>query len=229
MLEGSLTKLEEDTQNIGQLYNEAVGGRDDPMSEQLIESIVDKKLAQGYTPPSKQIDWIQSVVDHSVEHLEGNAADRINSWMVGTGKMPDTVLRESDKIGDCYPLRVDKTTAGWMEFKLMQHVVPRQVMLYHIDHRETPMYATSPRAFWVLGSNNRRNWKQLGKFEYKGHTSSRQLFNLNNFDESAYEYIRLEVKSNRGAKYTCLYQFAVHGELPKRIGFAETSDKQPSI
>lgn len=216
-LENSLTKLETDTQN-------------ERVSEELIESIVQKKLDQNYNDnSSKQIDWISAVVDHSQEHLEGNAADRISSWMVGTGNNPDMVLRESDKIGDCYPLQVDKATAGWMEFKLLQHIVPRQVMIYHIDHRETPMYATSPQKFWVLGSNNRRNWKQLGKFEYKGNTSSRQLFNLNNPDESAYEYIRLEIKTNRGAKYTCLYQFAVHGELPKRIGFVETSDQQPSI
>ncbi|KAJ5077967.1 klaroid isoform a-related [Anaeramoeba ignava] len=113
---------------------------------------------------------------------------------------------------------------GVLLVHLSKEIQPTHVTLEHLSSKVTPDYTSAPQEFQVWGFQSSQNLFSspiyLGRFVYKIHSNSSaiQIFSIDqkNLIDSI-KIIKLEILSNYGKEYTCLYRFRVHGIPKKKI------------
>lgn len=132
-----------------------------------------------------------------------------------------TVMQPASPLipGQCWSFAGDR---GHLHIRLANPIQITHVTIGHIGKAQSPtgFIPSAPRMFSVFGMKTHDSEEKfLGKFVYDQNGPSFQIFSLRgleqNYDE--YQHVRLQVDNNWGnAKYTCLYNFRVHGKIPTR-------------
>lgn len=189
----------------------------------IVEAAVAKQFAQRMPEKELYVDWAQSVAAHGGSYIpckRDGVMCQVASWFASSTRKrpnpPSIVLKPTVRAGQCWATR---PTTGYIVFKLTKPIIPTRFILEHIHHKYTPDYTTAPKKFQVWASNDVsfRSKMFMGEFEYEGYSDSTQAFQLQavrtdeGTEEEYFSYIRLEMLSNRGAPYTCLYGINVHG------------------
>lgn len=132
--------------------------------------------------------------------------------------MPAEVALSADNtVGNCYAFA---SVQGTFAVRL---AAPIRVTAVSIDHAAASVAfdrGSAPRQFSVLGFSDAQAEGaaiKLGTFEYSldADASAVQTFAIASPPVDAVRAVVLQIESNHGAKFTCLYRFRVHGERVK--------------
>jgi len=132
--------------------------------------------------------------------------------------MPAEVALSADNtVGNCYAFA---SVQGTFAVRL---AAPIRVTAVSIDHAAASVAfdrGSAPRQFSVLGFSDAQAEGaaiKLGTFQYSldVDASAVQTFAIASPPADAVRAVVLQIESNHGAKFTCLYRFRVHGERVK--------------
>ncbi|KAF2068859.1 hypothetical protein CYY_009818 [Polysphondylium violaceum] len=135
------------------------------------------------------------------------------SWFIPTPKPnpPETILDPKVITGSCWGFEGGN---GTVVIKLSERIRITEVTLEHISPNIAHHINSSPKEFRVIGLKNiSDHGTDLGVFTYDTSKNRHlQTFEvLNNVEEQTFSHVVLQVLSNYGYKYTCVYRFRVHG------------------
>ncbi|XP_078518472.1 SUN domain-containing protein 3-like [Lissotriton helveticus] len=142
-------------------------------------------------------------------------------------RMPEVILRPDVHPGNCWAF---PGSQGKVVLQLSRNIHPVAVTVQHIPRAISPdgQIKSALKDFEVYGLNNERGEKAtfLGQFVYNSKGDPIQVFQLWEHT-GTFEFIKLRVLSNWGEhKYTCLYRFRVHQELPMQLRTTETKEHE---
>jgi Sad1 / UNC-like C-terminal len=145
---------------------------------------------------------------------------------------PTTAASQALVLGQCWafvpralrtaPTRdgadMDGGLFGFLTIRLARPIYIESVVVEHPSPEVSDQWRTAIRRFKVVGyersDDNATAWP-LGSFEYQmnrgSEASVRQEFGIEVEDLPVISVVRLEIDSNWGADYSCLYRFRVHG------------------
>ncbi|KAK7925798.1 hypothetical protein WMY93_008108 [Mugilogobius chulae] len=115
--------------------------------------------------------------------------------------------------GHCWPM---EGSTGQVFIQLAQKIHISHVTLAHITKELSPIgqIYTAPRKFSTYGLREIGGDEyKLGTYEYSDTGDSFQTFQIQDHADEMFKFVRLEIESNYGSNYTCLYNFRVHGRI----------------
>lgn len=186
--------------------------------------LIDIKLAAFQADKTEMVDYALAaaggiVVDSSESFLPAPGSGMAN-WLKRLtlqSKPPKTVIESGMDVGSCWPMAGSE---GFVSIALRQPILPTHVSLEHISHLIAPDYSTTPKKFKVTGVQQKSEDDApaetvetvLGEFEYVHGSEQLQTFELvGGAKDETFNLVRIDILSNGGADYTCLYRVRVHG------------------
>jgi len=151
--------------------------------------------------------------------LDNSIYTKATSWFIPHPKPnpPETILDPKVVTGSCWGF---EGSNGTVVIKLAKRIRITDVTLEHINPSISYHIDSSPKEFKVIGLKNTTDHGiDLGTFTYDI-TKNRHLqtFEIFNNVEDEFSHVVLQVLSNYGYKYTCVYRFRVHGyPVPEEI------------
>uniref|UniRef100_A0A0N4ZAH6 SUN domain-containing protein n=1 Tax=Parastrongyloides trichosuri TaxID=131310 RepID=A0A0N4ZAH6_PARTI len=140
-------------------------------------------------------------------------------WYV-TGSPRTVIQRKSQSVipGDCWCF---EGNVGFLTISLSYSIHVKQISYEHASLQMLPSLdaASAPREikFWSFNDENDHETKvDLGTFIYNISGKPLQFFNITSGRDVVTPIVEMEVRSNYGSKYTCLYRLRVHGDLPEK-------------
>ncbi|XP_014906118.1 SUN domain-containing protein 3-like [Poecilia latipinna] len=134
---------------------------------------------------------------------------------------PDVVLQGRTRLqpGECWGF---EGSQGHLSIALSHRVIVSHVTLGHLPKMLSPTGNSwsAPKEFSVYGMRDpEQEWTHLGTFLYNENGDPLQTFELPSHRRAAFRYIKLDISSNWGhVKYTCVYDFRVHGKFAPEDG-----------
>ncbi|KAK0420349.1 hypothetical protein QR680_014625 [Steinernema hermaphroditum] len=173
------------------------------MADYALESAGGSVLSTRCTVPYKETSRLESIYG-------------IPLWY--SSYSPRSVIQRKSQgatAGECWAFTGNH---GYLAVQLASRVNVTAVSYEHLPVSVSPQghIKSAPKEFLVwsyqtLDDTNTR--VLLGTFEYDSYGSAIQTFPIQNKDPRGTPIIELEVLSNYGSDYTCLYRFRVHGNL----------------
>eukprot|EP00658_Telonema_sp_P-2_P027005 TRINITY_DN20952_c0_g2_i4.p1 TRINITY_DN20952_c0_g2~~TRINITY_DN20952_c0_g2_i4.p1 ORF type:complete len:190 (-),score=40.22 TRINITY_DN20952_c0_g2_i4:313-882(-) len=134
---------------------------------------------------------------------------------------PWQVLSSQNEPGQCWCF--DGQTAS-MTIKLITKMVPDEFFLYHIFHEyysknRIDRRTAAPKSFRVVGVGEAGEEFVLGRYEYEilsqNLKGKKQVFKVQDNGTRWVDHLKVEFEESHwdeSRKYTCIYQFGVHGQ-----------------
>lgn len=171
-------------------------------------SIVASGTSPNYVPDWSNAPWYIFSLEHNLP-------------------LPEVILRPDVQPGNCWAFPGSK---GKVVLKLARKIHPVAVTVQHIPRAISSDgdIKSALKDFEVYGLNNEEGELAtfLGQFVYNSMGDPIQIFRLWEYT-GTYEFVQLRVLSNWGEdKYTCLYRFRVHQELPMQLRTTETKEHE---
>eukprot|EP01133_Synstelium_polycarpum_P008947 gene8947-10493_t len=121
---------------------------------------------------------------------------------------PETILEAIHELGRCWAIAGGNGSVG---VKLASPIRVTGVSVEHPNSKISYHIESAIKDFAVIGLKNQTDsGTELGRFSYDVNRNRHlQTFNFDNKEE--YPIVVLQVLSNNGYEYTCIYRFRVHG------------------
>ncbi|XP_058168737.1 SUN domain-containing protein 3 [Anopheles ziemanni] len=122
-------------------------------------------------------------------------------------------------IQDCGTCYAFPGNSGYVVLKLMGNVVLDGITIEHIPLHSNPKKMKSYSAlkeFSVVGMKklgDRNTETYLGTFTFSYDNDFLETFTLTSDPPIPVRYVRVEIHSNHGENYTCIYRIRIHGTL----------------
>jgi len=146
---------------------------------------------------------LRSYMLERVDFITSRKADGLTAYP----NSPASALEGNLLPGECWAFPGDKAN---VTIKLARRAKIKMLAIEHAPASTVPSVNSAPKDFRVVAFNQDLTETLLGEFKYNASTGvSHQSFKLE--DPHTTRIVRLEILSNHGADYTCVYRFRVHG------------------
>jgi len=146
---------------------------------------------------------LRSYMLERVDFITSRKADGLMAYP----NSPASALESNLLPGECWAFPGDKAN---VTIKLARRAKITLLAVEHAPASTVPSVNSAPKDFRVVAFNQDLTETLLGEFRYNASTGvSHQTFKLE--EPHTTRIVRLEVLSNHGADYTCVYRFRVHG------------------
>ena len=117
--------------------------------------------------------------------------------------------------------------SGWAVVELRDSIQLESISIEHIPASITPSSGSAPRVIKVWGLDGvvqpvgaspegfPKSGKPLCTLQYSIEEGSKPLQEVFCGSAKSHKFVGLEIVSNHGADYTCIYRFRVHGHTAK--------------
>jgi len=189
-----------------------------------VEKLIKRKIDQFAADRIEKVDWAlgtlggKIVPSRTSEPYVKPAGSRVtHNWMERLISMPSpghsfdphTILQPTVSAGECWAFEGGKGHVAVQLGHFDVHV--DAVSIDHISPAVAPHPESAPNKFRILGLKNTTDiGAELGVFNYDIKGDSVQTFQLKK--TGVFPIVLLDVISNHGYDYTCLYRFRVHGK-----------------
>jgi hypothetical protein len=153
---------------------------------------------------------------------------------------PREALRAGRTIGQCWPFLGGQAN---LTIRTAEPIIPTHFSIDHIPREIAINWQSAPRQMKVWGFNVPEGSRPslnvprtlLSSFEYDINGDPLQTWPVEYSSQSAslthppsFQYFTLQILSNYGYFYTCLYRFRVHGHLARQYSTAPSSSQHPT-
>ncbi|EGC29917.1 hypothetical protein DICPUDRAFT_158427 [Dictyostelium purpureum] len=156
----------------------------------------------------------QEKTKNIINELSNTATDLFNiasNWILPKTKVNEahTILEPTVNTGSCWAFYGQQ---GTVVIRLSKRIKVNEVSMEHINPLISHHIESAPKQFQVIGLVNSTDiGTDLGTFTYNT-TINRHIQTFKVVEtEEEFSHIVLNVLSNYGYKYTCIYRFRVHG------------------
>lgn len=201
-----------------------------PGLKEQVDDITDDKIAVYHADQTNRIDYaahysggdvIYSSLNNLLKDSDHFFASLFDSFL--PTKPPQAMLRGSVTPGNCWPIHGDK---GWAVVKLRDSIDISSVSIEHVPFTITPSTGSAPKhvRVWGLDGSEHPLGASPDGFHKIGQPICELVYSLSGKplqeiqctrQSRAFKFVGLEILSNHGANYTCIYRFRVHGEKPQ--------------
>uniref|UniRef100_A0A0N5B7W5 SUN domain-containing protein n=1 Tax=Strongyloides papillosus TaxID=174720 RepID=A0A0N5B7W5_STREA len=111
-----------------------------------------------------------------------------------------------------------KGDMGYVIIGLSYEIYITAITYEHIHIKNSPSadWLSAPKEFEIFGINEKDQSSDsvfsIGNFTFKANEPPMQTFEIKKNNKRTYEKVKIRIKSNYGAPFTCLYRVRVHGE-----------------
>ena len=208
------------------------GGFESAEAEIKIDADADKGETSG-----ERVDLARGgeVVEHSFSFvppagpglLDSNfdLSQMVSRWLglEDVGR-PEEALHESLRLGRCWGMSGQE---GYLTVKLQRSIIIEAITIVHVSSKLIEDNRSSaPKNFKIFGITEtgvgREDLLLIGSFpnEYEdgddekaSELKSSKTFEIPRDEQIVVDMVKLEITSNHGEDYTCLYRFQVHGRV----------------
>ena len=226
-------KLDQLTQSVSstESYLDSVHETTEDLNhlQQLIDQVSEEKLALYNADRTGKIDYANyygggHVLYSSQNQPVAQGSDNLFAGLfdsLAVSKPPITMLDARMTPGSCWPM---SGSQGWAVVELRDAILTSSISIEHIPVSITPTYKSAPKHVRVWGLRGEESPIGAGPhgFAKEGQplcdlvydVQGKPLQEVNCESKIPHKYVALEILSNHGAEYTCLYRFRVHGNHP---------------
>jgi SUN domain-containing protein 1/2 len=210
---------------LGALEQSLVMQPSDEM-QNMVNSLTDKKLAIYHADQTNKIDFAAHYSGGDVVYASQNELVRESDHLFSSlfdsylpTKPPQVMLRGDTTPGNCWPMAGSN---GWAVVRLRDTISISSVSIEHVPASITPRNGTAPKGLRVWGLDGVTQptgatpegfprTELLCEFEYSLESNPLQEHACVSAAGKTHRFVGLEVLSNHGASFTCMYRFRVHG------------------
>jgi SUN domain-containing protein 1/2 len=194
--------------------------------DKLVEQVTNEKLAIYNADQTNKVDYANYfgggyVVYSSQNQAVSRGAGDLFSYLfdpMATSKPPVTMLDSKMTPGSCWPMDGDK---GWAVVELRESILLSSISIEHIPRGITPSSGSAPKhvRVWGLDGTTQAVGASPEGFPKTGAPICELEYSIEGTpiqevpcqSAKGHKFVGLEILSNHGESYTCVYRFRVHG------------------
>lgn len=193
--------------------------RDHKVDPAFVQDLIDESLRVYSADRISKVDYANrhiggKIVNYQLPQnaslqLESPLSSWIVNFFVSQDKLsdPNKALEAPLSAGQCWMFPGGQAN---LTIDLAASIIPTEFSVDHIDSTVALHIESAPKEFRIWGVRNQGD-ELLAEFSYQINTK----YNVQTFEalptKNAYQRVRIEILSNYGHTYTCLYRIRVHG------------------
>uniref|UniRef100_A0A0K0EJ82 SUN domain-containing protein n=1 Tax=Strongyloides stercoralis TaxID=6248 RepID=A0A0K0EJ82_STRER len=217
VVEKELYNLDKNCKNVGKKKEEVV------IDYTIVNNLIEKAIQKYDSDKTELVDYALESTGGRIVKASGDKG-HLNTWssiiemlMIFQKPSPRIVIQRNSLNlipGNAWCFEGD---TGYIVIGLSYEIYITSVTYEHIHLENSPSgdLSSAPKDLEIFGTDESsylcHNGTSIGNFTYKISEPSVQTFKIVEKSEKRYPMVKVRVKSNYGASYTCLYRIRVHG------------------